>query len=107
MVRRLPIGFSPGQKRLAIDSLITITDGRSAMSAALKPRPCNSGMRMVSMKPGSTTRTATSGCSDIGSAGCPSTAIGWVEPPFPRGKESIAPADATPGKPRTRCKSWS
>ena len=102
-VSRFPIGFSVPQNRLAIDWLITTTCVRSAMSESVSARPRSKGTFIVSKKPGSTPRTATSGCSDIGSVGCPSAAMGCVDPSPDIGSVSIPPAEIMPGKARTRC----
>src|SRR5215472_14816454 len=61
-----PSGFSFGQERLAMDSLIRIVDGRPTMSEFLKSRPRSTAIRSADMYPGLMRRTSTSGCSDMG-----------------------------------------
>jgi hypothetical protein len=95
------MGLSLGQNCFAMDLLMTTTGAESLVSLALMSRPCNRGMCMARIYPGVVTRTDTSGCSDNATTGCPSMATGWFEPPS-KGKLSIAPADSTPGKERTR-----
>src|SRR3954470_22781163 len=50
MVKCLPMGFSPGQKRCARVSLMTATQGVSDLSASLKSRPCSMGVFIVLKK---------------------------------------------------------
>ena len=75
-VSRFPSASSPGQNCRAMDSLIRTTAGLPAMSVSLKSRPRRMGMCSALMYPGLVSRTSTSGCSDIGTVGRPSIAMG-------------------------------
>src|SRR4029079_15541673 len=94
---RLPIGFSLGQNRRAIVSLIKTTWGDFSVSASVKTRPFNNGILIVLMY---------SGLMGLKSA-CGITAregTGWsptinIDPHCDPsiGKESVNAADSTPG----------
>lgn len=66
----------PGQNCFASDALMRVAAGRPAMSLPLKSRPRSMGTRSALAYPAVIKRTSTSGCSDMGTTGRPSTAIG-------------------------------
>ncbi len=106
-MNRFPTASSPGQKRFAMDSLMSTTAGLVALSDSCRSRPRLIRKPSVLTRPGVIRRTATSGCSERAAAGWPSIATGCVEPPGNSGSELIIPAAVTPGIARTFCRTWS
>src|ERR1044072_2397126 len=93
---RLPIGFSFGQNRRAVVSLIKTTCGDFSVSASEKTQPFNNGIRIVLMYSGLMELKSANGiCARLGTGWSPTINI----PPDPdpsSGNESVNAADATP-----------
>ena len=98
VIRRRPIGFSPGKSFLAIVSLMMTTSGAPGRSRQLKSRPCLIGMPSASKKPGEIVERTAIVRSLTGGSGRPSTAAGErVFPLSAAGRFEAAEAWVTPG----------
>src|SRR5215510_4977000 len=100
---RRPSGFSLGQKRRAIVSLMMITlELYSMISRSVKSLPIRNGMPIVLKKSLLTMRTSALGLADISGSGTPSNAIGILkvvrDSPLLRGSMLTTLADCTPGR---------
>src|SRR5215510_6861113 len=93
----LPIGFSLGQNRRAIVSLIKTTSGDFSVSASVKTRPFNNGIRIVLMYSGLMGLKSANGiCARLGTGCSPTINIPpECEPSI--GNESVNAADSIPG----------
>src|ERR1051326_9157459 len=98
VMRRRPIGFSPGKSFFAIVSLIMTTLGVPERSRQVKSRPWLIGMPRVSRKPGAIVERTAIVRSLTDGNGRPSTAAGErVFPLSEAGRVEAADALVTPG----------
>jgi hypothetical protein len=98
----LPMGFSPGQNRLAVAAFTITTPADFSPSASVNRLPASNGMRMIWKYSGVTAPAQSSVTGCPGMNGCPSISTGRSGRSLLKGAELVAATSATPFSLRAR-----